>query len=582
LPEVIKQLITKVQNAKGKNMKRIFISIWFISILFFSELNVFAQTYGTFDWSTSNYRRGLTKTSSSNPTSSGLSDLSSQISSGRYVLGGTTYYDRAFYQWSLPNNVIPDNVVIDTVQIRYEYYMYADPSGNHPFKANFYNCINDLISGEQSNLSTLWNNSEDPYKQIASNQTGSQGVLEKTYGPGSGMVNVIQSALSSDKFVLGIRYTYETTYDSVWYIKNPTLNLRVVFSYAPVSVIVDQKLSDNSSIDSVGLWNPTYSIFDKYLAPKTFNWNLNSTRTLQGARKIISNQKYSQWKKGEDVISDVTNHHSFVIDEDYAGVTLTSQFTPTYSGVAIKNEFPEASGLNPSTDSVEFKDPWFIDYPDPEFGNQLRNRGMNDAIFYQRPSPFYPDYTTSYGGRTYKGVFLNQSGPGSGWQGAYYKVGMLTDQPITINGQERKFFPYKWQNDGGVTFQDEYARQTGVVFTSSNATATALLKGQLISNDENGVKNPSQRKMVRTDNGQYHIVYESMGTVWYTYSLTSNFYGSWGPEVQLDIYGKNPAIDYEADTVMVVFETYNPQYGGDANIRLYSFVPSGNGFYDLW
>lgn len=92
-----------------------------------------------------------------------------------------------------------------------------------------------------------------------------------------------------------------------------------------------------------------------------------------------------------------------------------------------------------------------------------------------------------------------------------------------------------------------------------------------MSNDQNGVKNPSQRKMVRTDNGQYHVVYESMGTVWYTYSLTSDFYGAWSPDHDLtegNGQAKNPAIDYDGNIAKIVFEYYDPQVGGDAGIYL--------------
>ncbi len=39
----------------------------------------------------------------------------------------------------------------------------------------------------------------------------------------------------------------------------------------------------------------------------------------------------------------------------------------------------------------------------------------------------------------------------------------------------------------------------------------ANLKGQLMSNSTNGISSTSQRKIVRTDNGRYHIVYESGG-----------------------------------------------------------------------
>jgi hypothetical protein len=557
-------------------MKRIFIVIAVITILFLAEMPLLAQTYGVYDWSTSNYRRNLTKTSSSYPTSSGLSDISSEIEVGRYVLGGTTYYARSFYQWNITNDLIPDNVIIDTVQLRYEYRMLI--SGNHPFIAAFYNSINDLQSGAQNNLNTLWENSEDPFKRIESFQEGSQGVFEATYDPGSSMVYIIQQALSSDKFVLGIRYQHETSYDSVWYVKNSTVKLRIVFRYPDIPVTINQKLSNNSSVDSVGYWNSTTSKFDKYVVPKTFDWNLNSTRTLQGSQKLISSQKYNLWKKGEDIISDVTNHKSFVIDESYSGITLTSQFAPAHSGITIKNEFPEVPGLNPPNDSIGFFDPWLIDYPDSLYGNIKRNRGM-DAQFKNRPSPFTPDYSTSYDGDVYNGVFLNQgyNPVNQTWQPPYYKVDIPEDQIISVNGQNRKFYPIGW-GGSGVTIQSPGA-ETGIVFNSPNAVAIATLKGQLMSNSTTGISSNSQRKMVRTDNGIYHLVYESMGNVYYTHSLTSNFDGSWSQEELLRTNAKNPAIEYHVNNVKIVFEFYDPVYGDDAIIYLSAYAPNASGVY---
>lgn len=274
-------------------MKRNFFLIGLIAILFLSEMLAFAQTYGSYEWSTSNYRRGLTTTSTSYPTSSGLSDLSSEILVGTFLSGGTRYYTRSFYQWNLTNDLVPDNVIVDTVQIRFEYYTGLDPQGEHPLIVNFYNCINDLVSGDRNNLNTLWNNSEDLTKKIANYQAGSQGIMEKTFGPGSYVTYAVQSALSSDKFVLGISYYYETTNDSSWFIKNSTVKLHIVYRYPDISVIVDQKLSNNLSTDSVGLWNSSLNRFDKFAVPNTFDWNRNSTRTLQGSQGIISNEKYN-------------------------------------------------------------------------------------------------------------------------------------------------------------------------------------------------------------------------------------------------------------------------------------------------
>ena len=518
-----------------------------IIILLLSDIIVFAQSYNIYEWSTSNYRRELTKTSTSNPTSSGLSSISSQILVGRYVLGGTTYYARSFYQWNITNDLIPDNVIIDTVQIRYEYYMNSDPNGNHPLQANFYNCINDLQSGDQTNLITLWNNSEDPAKRIASYQTGSQGVLEKTYGPGSNMVYFIQSALSSDKFVLGIQYYYESTYDSVWYIRNSTVKLRIVYHLPDIPVIVDQKLSNSLSIDSVGLWNNSLNKFEKFAVPDTFDWSNGSTKTLQGSQKIISNEKYNQWKFNFTEISDIKNHHEFIIDNTYQGSKLTSQFITTYSSITVKNEFQEVAGLNPSNDNIHFKDPWLIDYPDSLYGNTLRNRGM-DAPFKQRTSPFYPDYTTSYNGDVYKGVFLNQ---GLDWQPPYYsvKADYLQTFNLSQTGRTHKFYFQGWSASpqGSAEFQYPQNLQTPVVFKQANATVQANYKGTQLSNNSLAYSKGSQRKFIRITNGNLISVYESMGNIYLERSTDNG--ASWdlfrNDSLKINKYpAHSPSIDY--------------------------------------
>ena len=49
-------------------------------------------------------------------------------------------------------------------------------------------------------------------------------------------------------------------------------------------------------------------------------------------------------------------------------------------------------------------------------------------------------------------------------------------------------------------------------------TRTAYYKGNLRSDEANAFANNSQRKVVRTADGVLHLVYESMGEIWYTKS----------------------------------------------------------------
>lgn len=321
-------------------------------------------------------------------------------------------------------------------------------------------------------------------------------------------------------------------------------------------------MSDNQQVGVLKKWEEN-DWSEPFNPGSQFYYQVFSPQTILGDQTIQSSEKYNNWNFDK---SDVRNHHTFTITSETS--ELTSRFEQTFSGITFRNSL---EGSSTDGGNVEFRDPWFIDFPDPAFGNQLRNRGMNDAIYYQRPSPFNPTHSGQY-----KGVFLNQTPDPQNPNKPYYKVGMLEEQTISVNGQQRKFFPYKWTGTD-VNFQNEYHRQTGVVFTSSNAEATAILKGQLMSNDQNAISSASQRKIVRTDNGRYHVVYESMSTVWYAHSATSDFYGAWYPDQLMLEKGKNPAIAYDGNIVKVVCEEYDPQYGGDANIWVLNFEQSMQG-----
>ena len=321
-------------------------------------------------------------------------------------------------------------------------------------------------------------------------------------------------------------------------------------------VTVHQFLADGTTeTGSVGNWNG--SQFDDYPVPVTFDFSTGSSPVLRGAQSITSNQKYNEW----DYDNDVNNHRSFLI---VPGLTvLTSQFAPSYSGVTIKNVL-EGTTINGG--NVEFKDPWFIDYQDPSYGNQKRNRGMS-APFIPRSSPFYPNYSTSYSGNTYKGVFLDQDYniPGN----PYYSVQAISPQDINLGGSigTRRFWFQKWDGTN-VQFEDNDAVETGVVFTDEDAEAQAIFKGHLLSNETNGLSSNSQRKLVRDNSGKYHAVYTSLDRVWYTHSNTTNFDGSWTDDEALfeGYETTNPSIDVSGDDIAIVFEVTD---GQDAVIYLW-------------
>ncbi len=119
-----------------------------------------------------------------------------------------------------------------------------------------------------------------------------------------------------------------------------------------------------------------------------------------------------------------------------------------------------------------------------------------------------------------------------------------------------------------------------MVFKDANAVVSAQLKGQLMSSSASGISSNSQRKICRTDNGIYHVVYESMNSVIYTHSLTSNFDGEWAADQIIGVNSKNPAIDYHENIVKVVFEYYYPLDTTDTELWIYTFTQQANGKYE--
>ena len=555
---------------------RINIIVIFVLLFILAE-NVLAQN--VFGPQGPNYIREIIKTGPENgsgPVVSYLQLLNGTCIIGKSTVNNETNFGRAIIQWNIPDNIIPDNSTINSVRL---YLTYTKNGHSIELDAQFSSLPLDIQNLTQAQNEQLW--------QLMSTtgigyKTGVNNVLEFiSNNPNDDFNLAVKNALVNDRFVLGIRVSVPSNVTELtWTIQNPSITLRIEFTPPTQQVIVDQKLPDNTSIDSVGLYNFSQTRFDKFSVPQTFLWDVGSNKTLQGSQKLLNYNKYLSWLNEPDVI----NHRTINIEPSTN--FLTSQFNPTQNLIKIQNSL---EGTTLEGGKVEFADPWFVDYPDPNFpkpggGYYERNRGMKQSgpdalVYYERNSPFSPNWFSPYDGRQYKGVFLNQSGPGSGWQGTYYKVGMLEEQLITVNGQQRKFFPYKWTGNG-VNFQNEEHRQTGVVFTSSDATATAVLKGQLMSNDQNGISSGSQRKLVRTDNGIYHCVYESMGEVWYTHSLTSNFNGSWSNDQLVEFHSKNPSIDYEGNTIKVVYETTEITIPWSPCIYMRTFVQNPGGLYE--
>jgi hypothetical protein len=477
---------------------------------------------------------------------------------------------RGVYQWNIAE--IPDGSTINSITLEFSFSVIFYSECN----LKYFNVGTDITS---PNL-----NLEDLYNATHYTQTGigygfggptTNYIISTTFtGASDPFIIAFTNALPQNCFTVGAAWRYDgpTAGDAEWYVtpRVPT----VIVNYTPPNQLVtlDQRNSNNQQVGVLRKWEGTYFTPPPYINPGTsFNFPINSVQTVQGDQAIYSNEKYNNWNFDK---SDVKNHHTFPITSQTN--SLTSRFEPTQPSITIKNSLEESST---NGGQIEFRDPWFIDYPDPAFGNQLRNRGMNDAIYYQRPSPFNPTH-----GSQYKGVFLNQDYniPGN----PYYKVKVAQTQDITLyntgnpSGRTHRFYFQNWTYDANkISLQTPSSNETAVVFKTSDAVLSANLKGTQLSQNSGAYNSNSQRKYVKTDNGYLHCVYESMGKVYY--EVSSNNGASWilqNEGSSISTSGKQPAIDYHyfydsysGDSYQQIVIVWQEQYGSNSKIKIAYF-----------
>ncbi|MEW6196410.1 MAG: T9SS type A sorting domain-containing protein [Bacteroidota bacterium] len=240
------------------------------------------------------------------------------------------------------------------------------------------------------------------------------------------------------------------------------------------------------------------------------------------------NYKHNQWNSAND---DYFLIRSVSITNDN---NQFANFDPLkYAKIQIGLEGVPFSGQG----TLEFQDPWYVKSDGTQPGN----------YWIQSTSPLEP---TGKAGATEKGVFLNQqivSGQ------PYYSA--RTQATQTINSYPANFQFWRAASDKA-ELNNANSLTTSVVFKDINAVVTANYKGNLISGDNYGFNSNSQRKVVRTDNGQLHMVYESMNQVWYTRSTDGGT--TWLQEQKVDDISNNTkscSISQNSNIVFIVYQS---------------------------
>ncbi len=318
------------------------------------------------------------------------------------------------------------------------------------------------------------------------------------------------------------------------------------------------------------------------VSPKHWRYTLNPPQWKTGYRSFLTrghteviksdpnfvssiNQKFLFWNNNS---SNCVNYGKFPIVAGYGDIK--AQYWSVYGNVVIQNYFLSANGANPEGDSIGFKDPWLIDYYESPYG--LRNQGM-DAPFKNRPSPFNPDYTTSYDGDVYQGVFLNKNPQFQQGKPIYF-VEAMQEQVISFNNEDILWYFQGW-NGTDVQFEHAEQTRTSVVFKQDGAVARAVYKGHLVSSTNRALRNNGQMKMIYSGNN-YYLVYEDNNRIYFTYSTDNG--QTWSKEflVSYDV-GENryPSISMNDNgDILIVWQYY---YGTPQILARYRHV---NGNWD--
>ena len=319
-------------------------------------------------------------------------------------------------------------------------------------------------------------------------------------------------------------------------------------------VSIDQTDAQGTSFGSIGRWYQ--GNFSNYSAGTNVLFDMNNGEVLRASQATKQNpsQKYWTWDQSNNVVN-----HRVVLPTTHPN-KVAAGFQPITTSVTIL----AALGDGPSAigGTIQYRDPWFIDYSDPSYGNNPRNRGMDNAVFWSRnvgTSGFVPDGSTQYPEGTYQGVFQNQNPT---FQTGIPNYSVAASLSQTIAGVNSVF--YHWSGDvSKVTFQDSTSTSTGVVFKQAGAVASALYKGNMRTSRSDLTDAKNQRRIGSTTIGStpvWYAFYESMGDVWFTLSWDGG--QTWDSETRLNVspgQACNPTVSnsLSAGKIMVGWVEYN-------------------------
>jgi len=244
------------------------------------------------------------------------------------------------------------------------------------------------------------------------------------------------------------------------YFYNPVKTYNFTPTYHPTFVTFDQKSSSNNSFGNLEFWENNWV---QYIVPVTFKKTVTTIQTVKSDKNVNSGDKFHDWN------SSLYENHNHIEIQD--GMNSIIAHHDNIFNATINYEVKDGSSSN----TIEFKDPWFDDFEDGNYG--FKNRGEY-AIFHSKQEPFYLT-----AGSENKGVFLNQSGPSQNWNPPCYEI-RASNAYATTNGIY-EFSHWEDEPINSIAFENENTRETKVVFLQPDASIKAVYQTQQLNQIQN-------------------------------------------------------------------------------------------------
>jgi len=327
-----------------------------VLLLLFATLNYAQETYGPVN---TNYRMKLWE----NWSGLDFYDGVLETPTSNIDIGKEYQYrrNRIAYQWDLDYNDIPSDARIEKVEITYK-YIYVSASSNLPL---FIYELDKNLSDSTPDIDNLFlgmSGTESEYgrKISESHELPNQTVTFTTTGYN---INdwrvVIANALEKGKLVLGFRSSVEDWENSPnrnYRVNSAEVTLKIEFTTQTRDIVLNQKLDNGESIGVIKHWEgDRWS--DDIIPGNTVTVTEGEIEVFLGDQNIYTNQKYNNWNGN---LNNVQNFKLFEILENTDD--FQSNFKPTFPSITVETSL---EGTTENGGTVEFFDPWLIDYSDP-------------------------------------------------------------------------------------------------------------------------------------------------------------------------------------------------------------------------